>query len=543
MKRFTLLTAFVVLSMIGSSAFAQVADLIITEIMYNGPESGTDTTEFIEIYNNDSVAVNLQGYHFVQGFNYIFPTVTINPNSYIVVALDSVKFFNFFGVTAYQWTSGGLSNGGEVIILVNTNNDTIDIVDYDDSNPWPSVADGDGPSLTFCNISLDNNNGANWSVATSFVGTNAAGDSIWANPGTGCGATPPPSGDTIPPVANNAVANSATSINVYFSEPVGPSAEVVANYTGLGTVSTAVRSTNGDMVTLTIATALVDGAANTLTVANVKDTANNMMVAPQSFSIIFNGSTGNLFLTEIMYNDPSLADSLEYFEIYNAGNSTVNLGGYIVTEGVTYTFPANTYLAKGSYLVLAKDSALINSVFGITGTFQWTSGGLKNSGEDIEIQNSLGDTLIYVDYDDSSPWPVEADGDGYSLAFCDVNNDNNDGSNWSLTAKLNPIIVNGDSIYGTPGAACLTISIVDPKSNLNDVSMYPNPATDVLFFNNLSADFEVSIYDITGSLVKRASINGANSSINIESLKSGMYFVRFVDTKTSERISKKLIIR
>ena len=527
--------------MIGSQAFAQVPSLMITEIMYNGPESGTDSTEFVEIYNNDTVAVNLAGYTFVQGFSYTFPAVSIGANSYVVVAYDSVKLFNFFGVTAYEWTSGGLSNGGEDIILVTANGDTVDVVDYDDGGVWPSAADGDGPSLTFCNYSLDNNNGANWSVATSFVGVNAAGDSIWANPGTGCGSIPPPSSDTIPPVANNAMAKSATSVSVYFSEPVGASGEVVANYTGLGTVSNAVRNTNGDMVTLTLATALVDGAANTLTIANVKDTANNTMAAPQSFSIIYNGTTGNLLLTEIMYNDPSSADSLEYFEIYNNGNSTVNLGGYMLTEGVDFVFPANTYLAIGAYLVVAKDSALVNSVFGITGTLQWTDGGLKNSGEDIEIQNSLGDTLIYVDYDDSSPWPVEADGDGYSLEYCDVNGDNNDGSKWSAEALFRAIYL-GDSIYGTPGAGCIMISIDNPKSN-SDINMYPNPATDVLFFNNLSLSYDVSIYDVTGSLVQRALIDNSNNSISIKALKPGMYYVQMINSKTFESISKKLIVR
>ena len=541
MKRFTLVSFLIGLCIIGSNAFAQTPNIMITEIMYNGPESGTDSLEFIELYNNDTLAVNLAGYYFMEGVNDTFPAITINPNSYLVVAVDSVKFANFFGVTAYEWTSGGLKNKGEKIILANVNGDTVDMVEYDDGGIWPNSPDGSGPSLTFCNYSLDNNNGANWSAATNFVDTNSVGDSIWANPGAGCGSIPPPSSDTIPPVANNAVAISATSINVYFNEPVDPSGEVVANYTGLGTISSAVRNTNGDMVTLTLSTALVDGAANTLTIANVKDTANNAMSSPQNLSIIYNGSKGNLILTEIMYNDPSSSDSLEYFEVYNNGNSTINLGGYIVTEGVDFIFPANTYLTNGAYLVVAKDSALVNSVFGISGTYQWTSGGLKNSGEDIEIQNSLGDTLVYVDYDDSSPWPVEADGDGYSLEFCDINGDNNDGSKWSAEALFRAIYL-GDSIYGTPGAGCIMISIENSKSN-EDIKMYPNPATDVLFFNNLSSDYDVTIYDIRGSLVKRVQINKSDNSISIESLKSGMYFVQFVNTKTAKSISKKLIVR
>jgi hypothetical protein len=73
--------------------------------------------------------------------------------------------------------------------------------------------------------------------------------------------------------------------------------------------------------------------------------------------------------------------------------------------------------------------------------------------------------------------------------------------------------------------------------------MYPNPATDELFFNNLSSDYDVSIYDVKGRLVLHAQIDKSDNSISIESLKSGMYFVQFVNAKTAENISKKLIVR
>ncbi len=520
-----------------------IPKLVITEIMYNGPESGTDTTEFIEIYNNDTMAVNLDGYYFAKGVTYTLPNYVLDTNSYFVVSYDSLKFANFYGKTAYQWTSGGLSNGGEKILLVNPQGDTVDFVHYDDVSPWPTSPDGNGPSLTFCNPNLDNNNGANWSAATTYVGMNAAGDSIWANPGEGCGnIVPPPSGDTIPPIVNNATVSSATAIEVYFSEAVDTTAENVANYTGLGTVSNAIRNTNGDMVTLTLANALTDGVNNTLTVANIKDTSGNVMVAPQNFNLIYNASVANMLITEIMYNDPSGIDSLEYFEIYNNGSSAANIGGYEVTQGVHFVFPGNTNLAAGDYMVIAKDSALVNSVFGISGTLQWTSGGLKNSGEDIAIENSVGDTIAYVNYDDASPWPVGADGQGPSMEFCDKTLDNNNGANWSLSTKFVSVF-NGDSIFGTPGADCYHDAIFGSVSNNTSINVYPNPATEVIHISTDGATYELSIYNISGSLVKRTTIKDVNNSISLKSLQSGMYYMQFINTKTANRMSKKLIIQ
>jgi len=41
--------------------------IVITEIMYNPPESGTDSLEFIELMNNDTVTVNLLDFFFASG--------------------------------------------------------------------------------------------------------------------------------------------------------------------------------------------------------------------------------------------------------------------------------------------------------------------------------------------------------------------------------------------------------------------------------------------------------------------------------------------
>ncbi len=250
-----------------------------------------------------------------------------------------------------------------------------------------------------------------------------------------------------------------------------------------------------------------------------------------------------LIISEIMYNDLSSSDSLEYFELFNSGLSTIDLSGYTITKGVNYTFPPNTYLYDGHYLVVAKDSALINSVFGISGSFQWDSGALNNSGEEIMIQSAYGDTLAYVDYKDVSPWPIEGDGSGSSIEFCSIAAFyNNDGALW--TASNNFVaLFNGDSIFGTPGIGCVINSLENQNDKDGDISMYPNPANDLLFFNNITSDFEVNIYDIKGVLVKQYIINSAKQSISIEQLKQGLYFIQFVNNSTKNNTVKKLIVQ
>ncbi len=163
-----------------------VPEIVITEIMYNPPESGTDSIEFIELYNNSDQSVDLLGFEFTEGVDYVFPSMIVNPGEYIVVCADSTAFNNTFGLSANQWTDGALSNGGEDIILVDSNGVLVDSVYYDDQLPWDTLPDGYGPSLTFCNPNLDNALAENWSASTEFTAVNASGDTIWATPYEGC---------------------------------------------------------------------------------------------------------------------------------------------------------------------------------------------------------------------------------------------------------------------------------------------------------------------------------------------------------------------
>lgn len=164
--------------------------IVITEISYNPPEHGTDSLEYIELYNNDSVSVDLENFHFSEGVQYTFPSYIAAPHSYTIVAKSAAAMLNTFGMTTLQWTSGSLSNSGELIRLKDAYNSTVDSVFYGNSAPWDSMANGKGPSLELCDPDADNEDGANWRHAIEFQAVNADGDSIWGSPGQGCSYLP-----------------------------------------------------------------------------------------------------------------------------------------------------------------------------------------------------------------------------------------------------------------------------------------------------------------------------------------------------------------
>lgn len=83
---------------------------------------------------------------------------------------------------------------------------------------------------------------------------------------------------------------------------------------------------------------------------------------------------------------------------------------------------------------------------------------------------------------------------------------------------------------------------------VNEVKLYPNPATNV--FNvelnaAIDAEMEMTVYSMNGSLVnsKNIQVTEGNNTIteDISSLSTGIYFVKFTNTSSNETIIKKLI--
>ncbi|MBN1671633.1 MAG: lamin tail domain-containing protein, partial [Kiritimatiellae bacterium] len=135
-------------------------------------------------------------------------------------------------------------------------------------------------------------------------------------------------------------------------------------------------------------------------------------------------------ITEIMYN-PLGGGDFEFVEIKNTGSSTRGLSE-MRFNGITYTFPPGTELAGDAMAVLvANEQAFTSRYPGVKTSvahFGVYRGRLDNGGERLALLDCEGRTVTGVRYNDKSPWPVEADGDGYSLVFDTGEQD--DPANW-----------------------------------------------------------------------------------------------------------------
>ncbi|MEM9823755.1 MAG: lamin tail domain-containing protein [Bacteroidota bacterium] len=453
---------------IGVSTYAAFTQLVINEIMYNSPDGGNDSIEFIELYNNSDVMLNLSGYSFTEGVNYTFPNINLPSGAFLVLTNDSLAMLNNFGITAFEWTSGALNNTGEDIEIIDAAANIVDFVDYSESLPWPISADGDGPSLELCNPNQDNAGPGSWAASTNATGAIISGVEILATPGA---------------INSNICPQPDVMVNVsnFLFDP--------SNITIF--VGQTVEWTN------TEGNHNVNGSQTTFPTNPESFFSGPVTPAPWTFSYTFNtvgnynyqcdqhvglGMVGtvtvlpappdDIVITEILYNIPGVGNNFDFIELYNRGDNAVNLEGYRFIQGIDHVF-SNLSLAAGDYLVLCEDASAFNAVFG-GNAISWNSGGLNDNGEDLTLVDATGNLIDFVPFNDNDPWPEITDGEGPSLIVCNPDEDNGLAENWSFSTTNTGIVSGGSGnlIYASPGAAnanCTDAPHIFFENGLEDV--------------------------------------------------------------------------
>jgi len=129
-------------------ALDQLAGLRITEVMYNHPRGSN--YDYIELQNISGAPIQIGGVRFLDGIEFEFPSKLLGAGQYVVVVSNLTTFRNFYGYTADvagQYT-GGLSGGGEGIVLALPWPLDAAIMRFEYSDTWYPTTDGSGDSLT-----------------------------------------------------------------------------------------------------------------------------------------------------------------------------------------------------------------------------------------------------------------------------------------------------------------------------------------------------------------------------------------------------------
>jgi endonuclease/exonuclease/phosphatase family metal-dependent hydrolase len=160
----------------------------------------------------------------------------------------------------------------------------------------------------------------------------------------------------------------------------------------------------------------VPGTATTSAKVRVSDASDSTLTdtSNAAFTITLSGGGGaaQVFINEVLANEPGSDVNGEFVEIVNAGGTAADLSGWTVSDstGVRHTFASGTTLAAGKALVvfggaLGIPPSVSNAVAASTGTL-----GLGNSGDTVTLKSSAGTTV------DTTTYPSSLSGtDGVSM--------------------------------------------------------------------------------------------------------------------------------
>ena len=171
-----------------------------------------------------------------------------------------------------------------------------------------------------------------------------------------------------------------------------------------------------------------------------------------------------LIINEVFYQSSVECEKTEFIELYNAGDTTIDLYGWRITGGIKYEFPQNTQIDPGGYIVVAQVPNEFHSVHGVSAFGPWL-GKLDNEGEEIAKSDEFGNVIDRIEYHTSFPWPIDAAGGGSSMSLVNPELENAKGSAWRSGM---PTPGNQNSVFlvnAPPGISQVRHVPAEPVSN------------------------------------------------------------------------------
>jgi hypothetical protein len=146
--------------------------LVFNEIMYH-PETNELAFEWVELFNQKTVDVDISNWSITDGIQYTFPPGTvIQGGGYVVVAISPADLMAATGLTNVHGPfTGRLSNNGERLEIRDNTGRRVDRINYGVEGEWPAGADGSGVSLAKIDPDTASRFAKNWTVSDQLGGT------------------------------------------------------------------------------------------------------------------------------------------------------------------------------------------------------------------------------------------------------------------------------------------------------------------------------------------------------------------------------------
>ncbi len=265
------------------------------------------------------------------------------------------------------------------------------------------------------------------------------------------------------------------------------------------------------------------------------------IIDPFTLTAVFTESSltpGTVVINEINYNSSDDHDSGDWIELFNPGESSIDLTDWVVRDDNndhSYILPNETILNSQAYLIISNDLSKFQEFYStdipISGPFDF---GLSGGGDEVRIFNDIGELVDSVQYDDNEPWPIDPDGEGPTLELINPNLENDVPQSWASSEG-----------YGTPGEQNSTYQYLDTDKQLylpNEIQLYasyPNPfnsGTTIPFYIPVNANDEeihINVYNLRGQLVNtilNTRLHPGKHEVQWQPahISSGVYFLQLI---------------
>ncbi len=253
----------------------------------------------------------------------------------------------------------------------------------------------------------------------------------------------------------------------------------------------------------------------------------------------------DVVVTEVMVNPSAVSDSYgEWFELYNAGSSTVSMNGWLLLDnGSNEHNVTSISIDSGEYIVFGRNTdSAVNG--GYDADYVYSGFQLANSEDEIKLIDAEGRIVDVIEYNSSFPYSS-----GASMYLKNITYDNAVDTSWAMSE-----VEYGSGDLGTPGRAW--DDTLSTASNFDfgipqTFVLYPsfpnpfNPITTIKFSVETFHAMSLRIFDITGRVVETL-LNGeipvGNHEItwNASRQPSGVYIVQLSNGKSVQ--TQKLIL-
>ena len=421
-------------------------EILITEIFADPtPPIGLPDAEYIELYNAGTEALELENCTFSDGGTpATFSKKALPAGAYLIVTkTGNESLFTSYGDVIGLDGFPALNNGGDNLVLTNSDGLSLDYVNYTDESYQDDIKKQGGYALERIDLVTQCTQVDNWMASTDASGgtPGIANSVLGANP------------DTDAPTVVAAMITNTNEITLTLTEnPVGAAVSDVTNYTLSGGINpnNIALNTIANTIMLAFSDPLEQKTEYTLTISELSDCKGNIRL-DIGVNLVISEPAGaqDILLNEVLFNPKD--DGVDFVEIYNNSEKYITLNElslrYVSSSGTVSTrqITVDQIIYPNAYIALTSDTAKLQSQYPKTKNLRELERfiSISNDGGSIAIFDMLGNTIDSIKFSEDQHFSLLKSVDGVSLERVSFTSSSTSTRNWqSASASVG---------YATPG--------------------------------------------------------------------------------------------